>query len=85
MFQKFGHNEIDSARVYGGGSSEEYLGKLRWQNRGLIMDTKLSPRRRLTPDVKNYTHKNEDLKPALVESLEALQTDKVSSSAQPSA
>jgi aryl-alcohol dehydrogenase-like predicted oxidoreductase len=25
-FQKHGHNEVDSARVYGEGSSEEYLG-----------------------------------------------------------
>ena len=27
-FQKYGHNEIDTARVYGDGSSEEYLSEL---------------------------------------------------------
>jgi aflatoxin B1 aldehyde reductase len=26
-FTKYGHRELDTARVYGGGSSEEYLGK----------------------------------------------------------
>ncbi|TIB27988.1 hypothetical protein E3P84_04169 [Wallemia ichthyophaga] len=28
LFSKFGHNELDTARVYGKGTSEEYLGKL---------------------------------------------------------
>lgn len=74
VLQKHGHNEIDSARVYGGGSSEEYLGQLRWQERGIIMDTKLSP---LRFGQKSYSHKKDDLKPGLLESLQALQTDKV--------
>ncbi|KAA6409414.1 MAG: Aldo keto reductase [Lasallia pustulata] len=74
VFQKHGHDEIDSARVYGGGSSEEYLGQLKWQERGIVMDTKLSPRRF---GQKSYTHKKDDLKPGLLESLQALQTDKV--------
>ena len=43
VFQKHGHNEIDTARVYAGGTSEEYLGKLGWQERGLLMETKLYP------------------------------------------
>lgn len=73
VFQAHGHNEVDTARVYGGGSSEEYLGQLDWQKRGITMDTKLSPRNRL----RHYTHKKDDLKPALLESLHALQTDKV--------
>ena len=79
IFQKYGHDEIDSARTYGGGSSEEWLGKLEWQKRGLVMDTKLSPSaRRAQPGSKGYTHKPEELKPALLESLKALNTDKVS-------
>lgn len=77
VFQAHGHDEIDTARVYGGGSSEEYLGLLKWQERGLVMDTKLSPRRRLQPGVKSYTHKKDALAPALRESLEALQADEV--------
>lgn len=43
IFQAHGHNEIDTARFYGGGTSEEYLGKLHWQDRGLVMDTKYYP------------------------------------------
>ena len=41
VFQKYGHNEIDTARVYGGGTSEQFLGDLDWQSRGIIMDTKV--------------------------------------------
>ena len=43
MFQKHGHYEFDSARTYTGGTSEEYLGKIDWKSRGLVMDTKLYP------------------------------------------
>jgi aflatoxin B1 aldehyde reductase len=43
VFQKYGHNEIDTSRVYGAGSSEDYLAKLDWQKRGLVMDTKFYP------------------------------------------
>ena len=31
MLQKFGHNEVDTARAYAGGTAEEYLGELKWQ------------------------------------------------------
>jgi aflatoxin B1 aldehyde reductase len=41
VFQKHGGKEVDTARVYGGGSSEEYLGQLNWKERGLVMETKL--------------------------------------------
>jgi hypothetical protein len=36
--------QIDTARLYAFGTSEEYLGKLNWQKRNLIMDTKHYPR-----------------------------------------
>lgn len=36
-------DQIDTARTYTGGTSEEYLGDLGWQKRGLKMDTKLYP------------------------------------------
>lgn len=79
VLQKFGHNEVDSARTYCNGTSEEYLGELKWQERGIIMDTKLSPNNKAAsgPNIKSYTHKPADLKPALMESLTALKTDKV--------
>ncbi|GAA5850051.1 hypothetical protein JCM8547_000995 [Rhodosporidiobolus lusitaniae] len=38
-----GHNEVDSALAYCNGTSEEYLGKIDWKSRGLVIDTKLWP------------------------------------------
>ena len=43
VFQQHGHNEIDTARIYGGGTTEEYLGKTGWKARGLKLETKLYP------------------------------------------
>ncbi|KAF2178411.1 Aldo/keto reductase [Zopfia rhizophila CBS 207.26] len=74
VLQKHSHNEIDTARIYGGGSSEEYLGQLNLKERGIVIDTKLSPRK-FGP--KPYSHKKDALKPGLLESLQALQTDKL--------
>jgi aflatoxin B1 aldehyde reductase len=78
VFQKYGHSEIDTAIVYGGGSSEQYLGQLHWQDRGLIMDTKFSPRTDLGlgPNVKT-THSPAHLRLALQKSLESLKVDKI--------
>lgn len=41
-FLRHGHREIDSARTYCGGTSEEYLGKIDWKEKGLIIETKLA-------------------------------------------
>ncbi|KAG5644997.1 hypothetical protein DXG03_007274 [Asterophora parasitica] len=35
--------QIDTARVYSGGTSEEYLGKIDWEGKGLKLETKLYP------------------------------------------
>ncbi|EPQ51525.1 Aldo/keto reductase [Gloeophyllum trabeum ATCC 11539] len=43
VFQSHGHYEVDTARIYIGGTSEEYLGKLDWAKRGLKVHTKLYP------------------------------------------
>lgn len=40
IFQAHGHNEVDTARFYGEGTSDEFLGDLDWKKRGLVMDTK---------------------------------------------
>lgn len=69
VFQSHGHTEVDTARVYTGGTSEEYLGKIGWQKRGLIVETKLSPR--------VHDHSPEGLRKGLENSLKALQTEKV--------
>ncbi|KAK9357493.1 NADP-dependent oxidoreductase domain-containing protein [Lipomyces starkeyi] len=79
VFQQHGQSEIDTARIYGQGSSEEYLGNVEWQRRDLRMDTKLyltdgKSMGYLTPDI--YTHKPEDLRDGLKRSLEALTTNK---------
>jgi hypothetical protein len=42
-FQRHGHWEIDAARVYAGGTNEEYLAAVGWKERGLMVDTKLYP------------------------------------------
>jgi aflatoxin B1 aldehyde reductase len=43
LFKSHGHVEIDTARLYGSGSSEEYLGSLGWEARGFSMATKFIP------------------------------------------
>lgn len=52
ILQKHGHNEVDTALVYGDGSSEEYLGQTRWKERGIVVDTKLFPGQYAGRDVK---------------------------------
>ncbi len=39
----YSRHQIDTSLVYGGGTSEEYLGKIDWQKRGILMETKLYP------------------------------------------
>jgi len=77
IFQAHNHNEIDTARVYGGGSSEEYLGKLEWQKRGIVMDTKYYPTVGRGMDTNNWTHNPEHLRENLLRSLKALNTDRI--------
>lgn len=43
VFQAHGHNEVDTARFYAEGTSEEFLGELDWKKRGIVMDTKYYP------------------------------------------
>lgn len=77
VFQRHGHSEIDTARYYGQGSSEEYLGKLDWQKRGIVMDTKYYPTAGRGMPGPQTTHKPAELREKLMESLKALKCDKV--------
>jgi aflatoxin B1 aldehyde reductase len=78
VFRSYGHTEIDTARGYGGGSSEEYLGLLKWQDRGIVMETKLSPRAKIgLPEGVQTSHRPEHLRLGLETSLKALKTDKI--------
>ncbi|KAJ5094432.1 Aldo/keto reductase [Penicillium angulare] len=79
MFQKYGHDTVDTARVYGEGSSEEYLGALDCPTRGIKLDTKLYPtalRPALSPE-DIYHHSPEGLRRGLLKSLKTLQVDKL--------
>ncbi|KAK5130703.1 hypothetical protein LTR08_001733 [Meristemomyces frigidus] len=80
VFQKHGHDEIDTARAYGEGSSEEFLGELDWRKRGLVMDTKYYPTAGKSAPGSWDTalrHTPEGLRENLMKSLKALGTDKV--------
>jgi len=73
VFVKHGHNEIDTARVYCGGTSEEYLGQVDWKSRGIIVDTKLYP----FPDFlgKPIVHTEECIREHIEIQLKAIKTD----------
>lgn len=73
--QRFDLNEVDCARGYNGGTSEEYLAELKWQDRGLIVATKLSPAANPSPGA--YTHKPADLRRGIEASLAALKTKQI--------
>ncbi|CAM1501299.1 Fc.00g104610.m01.CDS01 [Cosmosporella sp. VM-42] len=82
-FQAHGHREIDTARLYGAGSSEGFLAKLEWQGRGLAMATKIYPTAGLEignmaddPELR-YTLQPNDLRRALKDSLSALGASKI--------
>ncbi|KAJ7286405.1 Aldo/keto reductase [Mycena rebaudengoi] len=72
VFVKHGHREVDTARFYGEGTSEEYLGKINWKEKGLLLETKVYPYAPL-----NISHTPEDLRKHLMISLKALKTDKL--------
>jgi len=77
VFQKYGHKRVDTARLYSEGTSEQMLGELNWQQRGLIMDTKLFPTVGRVPTGLQISHGPEDLRTQLLESLKTLKTDKI--------
>ncbi|KAI0034794.1 Aldo/keto reductase [Vararia minispora EC-137] len=71
VFQKHGHSEIDTARVYTMGTSEELIGKIDHKGRGLLLETKLYPWPGFT------SHQPEDLRKFLDQSLKALNVDQL--------
>lgn len=83
IFQKHGHNEIDTSRYYTEGTSEQFLADLDWQGRGIVMDTKFYPTAgKGVPPAKGepqngWAHTPEHLRINLMKSLEALKTNKV--------
>ncbi|KAJ6583935.1 NADP-dependent oxidoreductase domain-containing protein [Mycena vulgaris] len=79
VFRKHGHSEVDTSRMYGYGTAEDYLGAIGWQKRGIKMETKAYPTKGKNmgwryPEV--LSHSPTDLRKSLNDSLKALQTDK---------
>jgi len=74
VFQKYGHNEIDTAYTYTNGTSEEYLGKIDHQKRGIVVDTKLHPRNNGEFKI---THSPADLRKFLEDQLKKLNTTSI--------
>lgn len=72
VFQSHGHVEVDTAIAYTAGTSEEFLGKLEWQKRGLVMDTKLYPNA-----AAGITHSGPDVRKFLDIQLKSLQTTQI--------
>ena len=67
-FQSQGYNEIDTARVYCGGTQEAFTSQARWQERGLSIATKVYPHQ---PGL----HKPAALRETLEKSLVELKTN----------
>eukprot|EP01057_Protomagalhaensia_wolfi_P005240 Protomagalhaensia_wolfi_Nauph_80__5239@NODE_563_length_2288_cov_107_822143_g420_i0_p1_GENE_NODE_563_length_2288_cov_107_822143_g420_i0NODE_563_length_2288_cov_107_822143_g420_i0_p1_ORF_typecomplete_len355_score43_43Aldo_ket_red/PF00248_21/1_2e54_NODE_563_length_2288_cov_107_822143_g420_i012242288 len=80
VLKEHGCFDIDTARIYGDGSSEEYLGRVEppLQTRGFQIHTKLYPNRgRYGGPEMHSTHAPEDLRRGLIDSLKALNVAKV--------
>lgn len=75
VFHGHGHSEVDTARIYGGGSSESLLAQLNWQSRGIALATKLPPVGIYLPPFLDT--RNKTLRDLMLESMSALKTDKV--------
>lgn len=76
-FQAHGHNEVDTSRVYGSGSSEEYLATMGWQERGIVMDTKIYPTAGRGFPGDQLSLRPEHLRECIHRSLRALNAKKV--------
>ncbi|KAH0421764.1 aldo/keto reductase [Colletotrichum camelliae] len=79
LFQSRGHNEIDTARLYGGGTTESYLAEAKWEERGIVMGTKLYPNSKTSGATGplSYTLRAADVRRGLLDSLKALNTTKI--------
>ncbi|KAH9837918.1 NADP-dependent oxidoreductase domain-containing protein [Rhodofomes roseus] len=80
VFQAHGHTEVDTSRVYNGGTSEEVLGAIGWQARGLQVETKLyqpSWRKPSPKSLQSLTRLRCDIRKHIEGSLKALNTDQL--------
>ncbi|KAH9925633.1 NADP-dependent oxidoreductase domain-containing protein [Epithele typhae] len=78
VFRAHGHTDVDTSRMYGLGTSEEWLAKADWKSRGLKIHSKIYPIPFVPPSIpylKVIKHTPEDLRLNLDLSLKALDTD----------
>ncbi|KAL2833298.1 NADP-dependent oxidoreductase domain-containing protein [Aspergillus cavernicola] len=78
-FQTYNHKDIDTARVYGNGSSEKFLAQMHLES-GINIDTKLFPtavNSALASADELYHHSPIDLRRGLQASLDALNVEQV--------
>ena len=70
---------MDTARIYGNGTTEEILAETNWQKRGIVMATKVYPTQRMPSLLKGkgYTLEPADVRSALTTSLNALGAESV--------
>eukprot|EP00026_Physarum_polycephalum_P008228 Phypoly_transcript_08307.p1 GENE.Phypoly_transcript_08307~~Phypoly_transcript_08307.p1 ORF type:complete len:305 (+),score=48.92 Phypoly_transcript_08307:510-1424(+) len=69
-FKAHGHNQLDTARIYGLGTAETLLGELDYASQGFIVDTKV-------PGFQPGEHSAENVAKSVAESLKELKTNKV--------
>ncbi|EIN07557.1 Aldo/keto reductase [Punctularia strigosozonata HHB-11173 SS5] len=82
VFAAHGHTELDNARVYAEGTSEGHVAKIDLAKKGLKVETKLYPNAGLPEAVRTemfgdlvITHRPEDLRKYLDQSLKEVGTD----------
>ncbi|KAL8286682.1 hypothetical protein RQP46_004210 [Phenoliferia psychrophenolica] len=72
IFLSHGHYEVDTAYSYTNHTSEQYLGKIDYKSRGVVVDTKLYPFKNAKDPEKNITHSRGDLRKFINIQLKAL-------------
>lgn len=72
-----GVDELDCARVYGGGTSESFLAKMKAEEQGFRIATKSFPSKRYGSGFLQYDHTESDIHRAVQDSIEALKTKSV--------
>jgi len=79
IVKKHGSHELDSARMYGEGTCEEYLAKLKVEDQGFKIATKNYPSARgiKMGNVHGWTHGKQDIHDCLDKSLKTLGVDSV--------
>ncbi|TCD61719.1 hypothetical protein EIP91_008005 [Steccherinum ochraceum] len=76
IFQQHGHTDLDTARSYGQGTSEEYLAAAGWKKRGLQVSSKFFPTIMYGIDMPGLTSSTpEELRKQVDNALKALDTD----------